>query len=105
MDYPHWFCKITYCNISLPVCVVLISQAQAVCAVDRYIKKLGIDYDSITSFTEYQSLDRLLHTEGLAKEDVTILTDDDRGKCIAFRPCDSKSGRCDIIYYDCDCFI
>lgn len=52
----------------------------------------------------YESLDALLQSTGLAKSDLTILSEDDRGKCVAFKFCDEPGGRCDVDYYECGCF-
>jgi hypothetical protein len=103
MNYPHWFCKVTASGVDIPIAVMLISEVQAKCAVDRYVK--NIDYEHITPFTLYDSLDHLRSSEGLALSDIIVLTDDHRGKCVAFRYCDSPGGRCDVTYYDCGCFI
>jgi hypothetical protein len=83
---------------------MLISEAQADCAVRQYVKVKELD-GHLDPFVHYDSLTSLLRAEGLAKSDIIVLTDDDRGKCIAFNYCESPGGRCDIDYYDCGCFV
>ena len=104
MNYPHWFTYLIIGDMTLPCAVMLISEAQANCAVSKYVELKELD-GHVDPFVRYESLDALLHGEGLAKSDLIILSDDDRGKCIAFNYCDEPGGRCDIDYYDCGCFI
>lgn len=106
MNYPHWFCYLVANDFTLTPCaVMLISEEQARDAIHRYVNKKGGLWASDTTVSKYNSLDELLHDTGLAKEDLIVLSDDDRGKCIAFTYCDEPGGRCGVDYYDGGCFV
>lgn len=89
----------------IPVAAVVISKEQARCAIDRYCKAKNL-VDTRVEPIYYENLDALSRTEGLEPSDLLILTDDDRGKCIAYQPCgEAGAGRCRLEYYDCGCFV
>lgn len=98
MKYPHWFCYVKYGSFDLPFAVMLVSEQQAICSVELYVKMKEMDAQ-IPPLVMYESLDDLLRSTGLSKSDLIILSDDDRGKSIAFKYCDEPGGRCNIDYY------
>ena len=109
MKYPHWFCYLDTNEqfrgraLVYPVAVMLISEAQALCAAQRYAEYKGWTFRG--ELIQYESLDETLLETGLTKDKLTILTDDERGKCVAFTYCDEPGGRCGMDYYECGCFI
>lgn len=105
MNYPHWFTFLRDGTETIPVAVMLISQSQAECAIERYasVKNLVWDWQY---FVKYDNLEMLRAAEASADDRLIVLTDDPRGKCIAYQPCNQPGGRCHIEYYECgDCNI
>lgn len=107
MDYPHWISHIIVDEQLQPIAILARTKSEAACTARLYADFKNspwpvFDVDTLRGFDSDRDL--CFHT-GLRPSDLIFLTEDDRGKCLAYRPCGAVGGQCDVEYFPCGCFV
>jgi hypothetical protein len=113
-NYPHWFGfavqfdEETAEPLLAPIAALAKTRSEAMCMISAYAKAKSLmapEHMFEQQLVCFDTADDMYEHHAGLDIPITILTFDDRGKCISFRRCDEPGGRCDVEYYQCGCFV
>jgi hypothetical protein len=105
MNYPHWLGMIELGDTTVAVAALARTSGQAECSIRLYAESKGATVGP-GELVCYDNKAQMLFATGYKASDVVILTEDDRGKCLAYRASEDPSCPIEVEYFTCGgCFI